>query len=476
MDYFLQMKNISKTFGEVAALHDVNFEVGDNEIVGLLGDNGAGKSTLVKIITGYHQPDPGGEFYLKGKKRGSPLRGPGPRDSGIEVVYQERALADKQSLWRNIFMGRELSTALGQARPAAACGRRRASSCRPLMGFTSSAITPESTVKTFSGGERQGVAITRALYFKAEMIILDEPTMGLSLSETKKCLDFVAGHQGGREGRHLHRPQHLPRLSGGGQDRRAGPRHDGRAVHEERAHPPGAHRPPVRGGADGAASNDKGEALMTNAGEAGRPLSRTAGRGWLAAVLAHLRPADRHRLVAIFIWLLFLIGSPRTFLAGEIYISFMSATPFFALIAIPLTLVVIRGEIDLSFPSIMAFGMTAFDLVFTATDSVWLGFVACLLAGLGAGLLNGVIVVRIGIPSLVATIGTQFFWAGAVLVLTNGQGLGMTAVRDTILHPLFVGRIFGVIPAQFVWTIIIGAGHLVLPEPAPLRRARVPDG
>ena len=191
MDHFLQMKNVSKTFGEVAALHHVNFEVGTNEIVGLLGDNGAGKSTLVKIITGYHSPDPGGELYLKEKKIDH-LTVARARDLGIEVVYQERALADKQSLWRNIFMGRELSNGWGQL-DLKAMRQETQKLMTSLMGFTSSAVTPESTVKTFSGGERQGVAITRALYFKAELIILDEPTMGLSLSETKKCLDFVSG-------------------------------------------------------------------------------------------------------------------------------------------------------------------------------------------------------------------------------------------------------------------------------------------
>jgi simple sugar transport system ATP-binding protein len=191
MDHFLQMRNVSKTFGEVAALHHVDFEVGANEIVGLLGDNGAGKSTLVKIITGYHAPDPGGEFFLKGRKIDR-LSVAKARDMGIEVVYQERALADKQSLWRNIFMGRELSNGWGRLDLGAMRSETR-KLMNTLMGFTSSAITPESVVKTFSGGERQGVAITRALYFKAECIILDEPTMGLSLSETKKCLDFVAG-------------------------------------------------------------------------------------------------------------------------------------------------------------------------------------------------------------------------------------------------------------------------------------------
>ncbi|MGA2975228.1 MAG: ATP-binding cassette domain-containing protein [Spirochaetia bacterium] len=191
MGYLLQLKNISKTFGEVSALHNVNFEVGDNEIVGLLGDNGAGKSTLVKIITGYHRPDQGGEILWKGRTL-ERLSVAHAHELGIEVVYQERALADKQTLWRNIFMGRELIHTGG----VLDVRRMRTETLKLMqsaMGFTSSAITTESTVRTFSGGERQGVAITRALYFKAELVILDEPTMGLSLSETKKALDFVDG-------------------------------------------------------------------------------------------------------------------------------------------------------------------------------------------------------------------------------------------------------------------------------------------
>jgi simple sugar transport system ATP-binding protein len=191
MEPFLQLKNVSKTFGEVAALRGINFEVGNNEIVGLLGDNGAGKSTMVKIITGYHQPDPGGELHLKGRRL-ERLTVAQARALGIEVVYQERALADQQSLWRNIFMGRELADRWGRL-DLKGMRRETGKLMQTLMGFTSAAVSPDSVVKTFSGGERQGVAITRALYFKAELIILDEPTMGLSLSETRKCLDFVAG-------------------------------------------------------------------------------------------------------------------------------------------------------------------------------------------------------------------------------------------------------------------------------------------
>ena len=99
------MVNIRKSFGEVVALDQINFEVEYNEVVGLLGDNGAGKSTLIKILTGYHSPDRG-EMYFKGK-RVEDFSVAKARELGIETVYQEKALADQQSLWRNIFMGRE---------------------------------------------------------------------------------------------------------------------------------------------------------------------------------------------------------------------------------------------------------------------------------------------------------------------------------------------------------------------------------
>ena len=184
----LSMSNIYKSFGEVDVLTNVNFEVGRNEIVGLVGDNGAGKSTLIKIITGVHPPS-SGEIYYKAAKitRHSVKRS---RELGIETVYQERALADQQALWRNVFAGRELVHKFGFLKV-----RQQKQETNDLirehMGFTSEAINTDSMVLSLSGGEKQGVAIGRALYFEADLIILDEPTMGLSLSETRKVLDFV---------------------------------------------------------------------------------------------------------------------------------------------------------------------------------------------------------------------------------------------------------------------------------------------
>ena len=112
------------------------------------------------------------------------------RELGIETVYQERALAELQTLWRNIFIGRELSNNLGFLKVK----EMRVETEQLMMesmGFTSSAVTPDSAIKSFSGGEKQGVAIVRALFFDAEIIVLDEPTMGLSLKETRKLLNFV---------------------------------------------------------------------------------------------------------------------------------------------------------------------------------------------------------------------------------------------------------------------------------------------
>jgi len=185
----VSMTNIHKSFGKVKVLNGINFDVGNNEIVGLVGDNGAGKSTLIKILVGVHQPD-GGEIYYKGEKITihSVKRS---RELGIETVYQERALSEQQNLWTNIFMGRELATRFGFLKVK----EQRAETdkiLREQMGFTSTAISEDAVVKYLSGGEKQGIAIGRALYFQADLIILDEPTMGLSISETNKVLDFVA--------------------------------------------------------------------------------------------------------------------------------------------------------------------------------------------------------------------------------------------------------------------------------------------
>ena len=184
----VSMRGITKNFGTIEAVRGIDLEIGRNEIVGLLGDNGAGKSTLVKILTGVYPPIQG-EIFWKGEKLNN-YDVKKARDLGIETVFQDRALCEQQSIWRNIFMGREITDKLGFLK-IKKMKEETISLMKNTMGFTSSAIEPDNIVGYMSGGERQGVAISRALYFNSDLIILDEPTTGLSLAETQKVLGFI---------------------------------------------------------------------------------------------------------------------------------------------------------------------------------------------------------------------------------------------------------------------------------------------
>jgi simple sugar transport system ATP-binding protein len=186
----LRMVNIEKYFGLVCALRKINLEVGANEIVGLIGDNGAGKSTMVKILTGVFPPT-SGEIYIAGKKVN--LRNYNVKRAhahGVETVYQDKSLGEKQVLWRNFFIGREIIGPLGFLNV-----KKEKEIANEIMvntiGFRGKGITVDSKVSMLSGGERQGVAIGRAMHFEAELIILDEPTVALSLKEVAKVLNFV---------------------------------------------------------------------------------------------------------------------------------------------------------------------------------------------------------------------------------------------------------------------------------------------
>ncbi len=149
----------------------------------------------------------------------------------------------------------------------------------------------------------------------------------------------------------------------------------------------------------------------------------------------------------------FMVLAPRTFLGSRIYLSFLSTIPFTTLLALGLTFCVAAGEMDLSFPSVMAISGLAFALVAKETASPALGLAAALGTGIAAGALNGFLVVRIGVPSIIATIGAQFFWRGTAIVAAGGLAVNLTDIRGTTLHSLLVGRLFGEVPAQALWCL-----------------------
>ena len=189
MAELVRMERISKFYGRVRALENVNLTVGDKEIVGLLGDNGAGKSTLIKILSGAVSAS-SGDIYVRGE-RASIKSTTDAIALGIETIYQDSALVVQLSIARNLFLGRE------PIRGPRLFNRTRSSAHEPggarsaAPGRHQKEIPPSTPISSLSGGERQAVAIARAMYFDSDLIILDEPTNNLGVAETQGVLRFV---------------------------------------------------------------------------------------------------------------------------------------------------------------------------------------------------------------------------------------------------------------------------------------------
>jgi ABC-type sugar transport system ATPase subunit len=176
----LQLKNIRKAFGGVTAIEDFTLDLHAGEVVALVGDNGAGKSTLIKIISGVHPPT-SGTILLDGAPA-SFADASVARERGIEVVYQDLALADQQPVYMNLFLGREPVTALGLLDR-----RRMLAETEALVKELDVRIPSASaTIRDLSGGQRQGVAIARATHWAKKLVLLDEPTAALGVAETAR--------------------------------------------------------------------------------------------------------------------------------------------------------------------------------------------------------------------------------------------------------------------------------------------------
>jgi simple sugar transport system ATP-binding protein len=185
----LELRNVGKDYGTIAALHGVTTTVRAGEVTCVLGDNGAGKSTLIKILAGVHRPDRG-EVLLDGQ----PVSFGAPRealDSGIATVYQDLAMIPLMAIWRNFFLGAEPTRGWGPFRRFDA-GEARRIARRELAAMGIDIRDPDQPVGTLSGGERQSVAIARAVFFGARVLILDEPTSALGVKQAGVVLRYVA--------------------------------------------------------------------------------------------------------------------------------------------------------------------------------------------------------------------------------------------------------------------------------------------
>jgi len=154
----------------------------------------------------------------------------------------------------------------------------------------------------------------------------------------------------------------------------------------------------------------------------------------------------------LLLWLTFVVSAPETFLSGKIYSAYAATIPLFGIVAMPLTLVIVAGEIDLSFPSTMALGMVGFVLVWENTGNVPLALFVALLVGAAAGIFNGLVIVYAGVPALVATIGTLFLFRGLSLVIMGGRNATLGATTGSYAYKATVGKFLN-IPAQFLWLL-----------------------
>ncbi len=187
----IECKKLNKWYSGVHALKDFNLSIKKNSVVGLIGDNGAGKSTLIKILSGAHKADSGHVFF-----EGNEVKFRSTKEAmnlGIETIYQYSALIPEMSIARNIFIGREqISYKIGSL----GIMKRTEMDTAAMDALNDVELhlrSPETPVNQLSGGERQGVVIARAMYFKSKLLILDEPTNHLSVKETNKVLRFVEG-------------------------------------------------------------------------------------------------------------------------------------------------------------------------------------------------------------------------------------------------------------------------------------------
>jgi D-xylose transport system ATP-binding protein len=188
----LELRGVSKAFGAVQALYEVDFHVAPGEVMALVGDNGAGKSTLIKCIAGIYPTDSGEVLF-----EGNPVHIHGPKDAarlGIEVVYQDLALCDNLDVVQNMYLGRELTN--GRRLDETAMEAKAQETLRSLSVTTLRSV--RQTVAGLSGGQRQSVAVAKAVMWNSRLVILDEPTAALGVAQTRQVLELVRrlGEQG----------------------------------------------------------------------------------------------------------------------------------------------------------------------------------------------------------------------------------------------------------------------------------------
>src|SRR6266508_1147268 len=417
----LELRGVSKAFGAVQALYRVDFEVRRGEVMALVGDNGAGKSTLIKSVVGIYPFDEG-EVRYEGKH----VNIHGPRDAaklGIEVVYQDLALADNLDVVANMFLGRE-RTRGGFVLDESSMERSSRETLDSLSVTTLRSV--RQTVAGLSGGQRQAVAVAKSVMWDSRLVILDEPTAALGVAQTRQVLDLVR-RLAERDlavvliTHNLHDVfEAADRITVLRLGQRVAQLERSQTTQQEVVHAITAARvAPVA--ADALADEVSGANLSGYA--------RLWSQGIRAGELGSLPIILGIGVIVVVFGLL-----DDTFLTERNFTNLLLQMCGIATIAIGVVFVLLIGEIDLSVAFVSAVGGVVMTLLLRPDDPGWPWWAAIAFA-LGCttaiGFVQALVITKAGVPSFVVTLAGLLIWSGVVLILTTqASSVGTIRIQD----------------------------------------------
>jgi ribose transport system permease protein len=444
---YLSLKGVTKHFGGVHALKDIDLDIRAGEVLALVGDNGAGKSTLIKIISGAYKADQG-EVFVEGRK----VRIETPADAKrlhIETIYQDLALMDALDLAPNIFIGREIVRGgIGRVIRFLNNAKMAEETIGVLRRLNIEVPDIRRKVFNLSGGQRQAVAISRAIYFNAKLIIMDEPTAALGVEETRKVYALIRelrqngiaviiiSHNinevfdiadrfvvlktgmlvGVRRKEETSLDEILRMIIGGRAALAATP-----AEAVEKPPSPAA---------------DKAAAVRT------RRLRSSAQAIQKAAAFLSL----------VLMIGFFSIGSPY-FMSFDNLMTVILQTSVIGILAIGVTFVIVAAGIDLSLGAVLALSGMVIAKSASGGLPVWLAVVCGVAVGTALGIANGVLVARLALPPFIATLGTMMVARGLTLVISEARPVYFLQVPTFKL--ISQGSLFGAVPYPIIYLVAL---------------------
>jgi ribose transport system permease protein len=444
---YLSLRGISKHFGGVSALKDIDLDIRPGEVLALVGDNGAGKSTLIKIISGAYKAD-GGEIFVQGRK----VRIETPADAkrfNIETIYQDLALMDDLELAPNIFIGRELKRG--------GLGR--------LIGFLNNARMAEETVRilrklnievpdikrkvfNLSGGQRQAVAISRAIYFNARLLIMDEPTAALGVEETRKVYALI--HELRQNGIAVIIISHNINEVFDVADKFVVLK-TGRLVGVRRKEETSLDeilRMIIAGSA---------AVSVAAAGTGQEPAAAAASQAAVKAKGKWRSSAQTIQKAAAFLSLVLMIaffslGSPY-FMTFDNLMTVILQSSVIGILAIGVTFVIISAGIDLSVGAVLALAGMVIGKAVNGGLPLWVSIPCGVLVATVMGFLNGFLVAKATLPPFIATLGIMMIARGLTLVISQARPVYFLVAPSFKL--ISQSSLFGAVPYPILYLLAL---------------------